>query len=169
MVLFGVAVQIFNEILMRLAVHLGTTVSQRTFCFVFFRDAFAYARSCTSGRLVVSKKKLGHRILNNLFLLEQQIGQLQQKFVCALTSVLCVKNNDAFPHQTWRQNFLKCGTRRHSWTNVISRADQCNSTGTCIQATQRSKSREKLRHSWDPRKPLGFRGPNHIHVNVQRH
>ena len=33
-VLFGVAVQIFNGILMRLAVHLGTTISQRTFCFL---------------------------------------------------------------------------------------------------------------------------------------
>ena len=33
MVLFGVAVQIFNGVLMQLAVHLGTAVSQRMFCF----------------------------------------------------------------------------------------------------------------------------------------
>ena len=36
---------------MRLAVHLGTTVSQH-----LLRDAFASARSCTSGHLVESKK-----------------------------------------------------------------------------------------------------------------
>ena len=38
------------------------------------------------------------------------------------------------------------GARRHSLTNMVSRADQCNSIGTCSQATQRSKSRKKFRH-----------------------
>ena len=84
---------------------------------------------------------------NNSSLSEQPIGQLLRSDVHVFS---------ATPSRTrhGRQNFLKCGTRRRSWTNLISRADQRDSIGTYFQDTQRPKSREKFRHSCDPRNRL---------------
>ena len=45
-----------------------------------------------------------------------------------------------------RQLSLNFWTQRHSWT---SRADHCNSIGRNFQATPRSTSWEKFKHSWD--------------------
>ena len=57
-----------------------------------------------------------------------------------------------------RRNFLKHGTRRHTRTNKISRADWCNFIGTLYHATQRSNSRDKIRHTepWDFRVRMRF-------------
>ena len=75
--------------------------------------------------------------------------------MCSLTlSCVCGKQQ----RFSGRQTFLKDRTRRHSWTNMISRADQCNCIGTFFQATQRSKSREKFRHPLRSAEPCDFRG-----------
>ena len=50
-----------------------------------------------------------------------------------------------------RQSCLKYGTRRHSWINMISRADQCNDIGTYFRPHSDRNRREKFKHSWDPR------------------
>ena len=67
-------------------------------------------------------------------------------------SVLCMwEVKTLFRIRHGRHIFLKYGTRRHSLTKMLLRADECNCIVPYFQATPRSKSREAFRHSWGSR------------------
>ena len=79
-------------------------------------------------------------------------GHLLRKDVHVFSdSVLCVGKTTPLQTRHGRQNSLKYRNRRHSWTSMKSRVDQCNATVTHFQARQRSKSGEKFKHSRDLR------------------
>ena len=62
-----------------------------------------------------------------------------------ILKLFCMGNNDATANMAWATKLSQVWDPRHS------RADPCNSIETCFQVTQRSKSSDKFKHSWDRR------------------